>query len=264
MFTFESHYCLNIISKSPFNIQIVSEIWGDGFRTGNEKWDDGGKKAGDGWDIHEVEAQIKFNTISTYWDEICQIETGWACTFGSPWTVIWGDGIIIINKEEWDDKNTTPNDGCSSDCKTENGYNWAPVSPDTFSTWTAICGDGLVVGSEQWDDKNTTPNYGCSSDCKTELGYSWLYDSFALQSLCTSKWGDQVKAFNEECDITDTTETGMKEGGRVIVITDKEHNTQRMETSIQANRMVITKGKEKLTTRTELNIRDTGMERWLF
>ena len=173
------------------------------------------KKARDGWDIHEVEAQIKFNTISTYWDEICQIETGWACTFGSPWTVIWGDGIIIINKEEWDDKNTTSNDGCSS-------------------------------------------------DCKTELGYSWLYDSFALQSLCTSKWGDQVKAFNEECDITDTTETGMKEGGRVIVITDREHNTQRMETSIQANRMVITKGKEKLTTRTELNIRDTGMERWLF
>ena len=52
MFTFESHYCLNIISKSPFNTQIVSEIWGDGFRTGNEKWDDGGKKAGDGWDIN--------------------------------------------------------------------------------------------------------------------------------------------------------------------------------------------------------------------
>ena len=62
---------------------------------------------------------IKFNTISTYWDEVCQIETGWACTFGSPWTVIWGDGIIIINKEEWDDKSTTPNDGWSSDCKTD-------------------------------------------------------------------------------------------------------------------------------------------------
>ena len=40
---------------------------------------------------------------------------------------------------------------------------------------------------------------------------------------------------------------------------DREHTTQRMETSIQANGMVITKGKEKLTTRTELNIRDTGI-----
>ena len=40
-----------------------------------------------------------------------------------------------------------------------------------------------------------------------------------------------------------------------------EHTTQRMETSIQANGMVITKGKEKLTTRTELNIRDTGIEK---
>ena len=40
-----------------------------------------------------------------------------------------------------------------------------------------------------------------------------------------------------------------------------EYTTQRMETSIQANGMVITKGKEKLTTRTELNIRDTGIEK---
>ena len=35
---------------------------------------------------------------------------------------------------------------------------------------------------------------------------------------------------------------------------DMEHTTQKMETSIQANGMVITKGKKKLTTRTELNI----------
>ena len=37
------------INKSPFSTQIVSEIWGYGFRTGNEKWDDGGKTSGDGW-----------------------------------------------------------------------------------------------------------------------------------------------------------------------------------------------------------------------
>ena len=115
---------------------------------------------------------------SLTWD----IESGWTWSGDSQTSKdtcleIWGD-----------DKNTTPNDGCSSDCKTENRYNWAPVSPDTFSTWTAICEDGLVVGSEQWDDKNTTPNDGCSLDCKT-----------------------------------DTTETGMKEDGRVIVIMDREH-----------------------------------------
>ena len=56
----------------------------------------------------------------------------------------------------------------------------------------------------------------------------------------------------------------MKEGGRMVRNMDREHTTQRMETSIQANGMVITKGNEKLTTRTELNIRDTGMERWWF
>ena len=36
--------------------------------------------------------------------------------------------------------------------------------------------------------------------------------------------------------------------------------TVKMETSIQANGMAITKGKEKLTTQTELNIRDNGIE----
>ena len=41
---------------------------------------------------------------------------------------------------------------------------------------------------------------------------------------------------------------------RIIRNMDRGHTTQRMETSIQANGMVITKGKEKLTTRTELNI----------
>ena len=41
---------------------------------------------------------------------------------------------------------------------------------------------------------------------------------------------------------------------QIIKNMDREHTTQRMETSVQANGMVITKGNEKLTTRTELNI----------
>ena len=54
------------------------------------------------------------------------------------------------------------------------------------------------------------------------------------------------------------TEVGMKEGGRMVGIKDREHTTQKMETSIQANGM-IGKDKEKLNTRTERSIQDTEM-----
>ena len=54
------------------------------------------------------------------------------------------------------------------------------------------------------------------------------------------------------------TEVGMKEGGRMVGIKDSEHTIQKMETSIQANGM-IGKDKEKLNTKTERSIQDTGM-----
>ena len=50
----------------------------------------------------------------------------------------------------------------------------------------------------------------------------------------------------------------MKEGGRMVGIKDREHTTQKMETSIQANGM-IGNDKEKLNTRTERSIQETGM-----
>ena len=57
----------------------------------------------------------------------------------------------------------------------------------------------------------------------------------------------------EHC--TTKTETrSMKEDGRIIIITDMEHCTQKMETSIQAYGIMIGKGKEKLTTKTERSI----------
>ena len=81
---------MNIISKSPFNTQIVSEVRGDGFRTENEKWDDGDKKAGDGWDLETGRNWFGGNLISK---DICSLE-------------IWGDGIMFISTY-WDDGNIT-------------------------------------------------------------------------------------------------------------------------------------------------------------
>ena len=58
----------------------------------------------------------------------------------------------------------------------------------------------------------------------------------------------------EPCTIR--TETGMKEGGRMVIITDRAYCTKTMETSIQAYGMIIMMGKKKLTTRTERSIQD--------
>ena len=148
----------------------------------------------------------------------CDIESGWTWSGGSQTSK---DTCLEI----WeDDKNTTLNDGCSSDCKTENGYSWIVNPLNTFSTWTAICGDELVVGSEQWDDKNTTPNDGCDSDCKTENGYSWVVNppnTFSTWiAICgdelvvgSEQWDDKNTTPNDGCSSdckTDTTEIGMK------------------------------------------------------
>ena len=54
------------------------------------------------------------------------------------------------------------------------------------------------------------------------------------------------------------TEAGMKEGGRMVGIKDREHTTQNMETSIQANG-IIGKDQQKLSARTERSIQDNGM-----
>ena len=51
----------------------------------------------------------------------------------------------------------------------------------------------------------------------------------------------------------------MKESGRITESMAREHSTIGMDTSIQANGMVI-KDKEKLTTRTELSIQVNGMD----
>ena len=66
---------------------------------------------------------------------------------------VCGDGNIGGN-EVCDDDNTTPGDGCSADC----------LSDET-------CGNGIVdtIVGEECDDDNTVSGDGCSSTCETEV-----------------------------------------------------------------------------------------------
>ena len=80
----------NLISKD-----ICSEKWGDGirFNTNSTYWDDGDNKNGDGC------------------SSTCSIESGWICSRGSNtirdlWKEIWGDEIKFNTiSTYWDDGN---------------------------------------------------------------------------------------------------------------------------------------------------------------
>ncbi len=90
-------------------------------------------------------------------------------SFGFP---ICNDGLAVAG-EQCDDGNYTEDDGCSSSCAVESGWDCSG-SP---SVCTPICGDGIVLfpkiitqdssGSpgEQCDDGNLTDADGCDSNC---------------------------------------------------------------------------------------------------
>ncbi|MFP2913469.1 DVUA0089 family protein, partial [Pyxidicoccus sp. 3LFB2] len=67
--------------------------------------------------------------------------------------------------ETCDDDNSASNDGCSSTCAQESGYDCTGTSPTICA---ARCGDGRVRGSETCDDGNTTSGDGCNATCNVE------------------------------------------------------------------------------------------------
>ena len=103
----------NLVSNSPYTINVALTVWGDQLMTGTETCDDGNTISRDG--------------CSSTWT----VESGYACIGGSStskdtWTEIWGDGIRFnSNLTYWDDGNTINRDGCSSTWIIESGYKWS-------------------------------------------------------------------------------------------------------------------------------------------
>jgi len=80
-----------------------------------------------------------------------------------------GNGMVD-ELEHCDDGNSESNDGCSSTCTVECGYDCTGGSP---STCASTCGDGVqVAGDEECDDGNAEDGDGCSSWCAVEEGWT--------------------------------------------------------------------------------------------
>ena len=99
----------------------------------------------------------------------------------------------------WDDGNNNPGDGCSADCKVENGFKWTRSSPTTPDVWTDIWGDGFKIKNE-WDDGNLIDGDGWSSTWHLEDGFQCLYGSPTRKDVCTEKWGDGKDYGKNECE----------------------------------------------------------------
>ena len=113
-----------------------------------------------------------------------------------------GDGHIDEElEEECDDGNAKGGDGCSADCKLEEG--WSCSKPGVRCTATA-CGDGIVAGDEQCDDGDDEDGDGCSASCLLELAApdekdGWMCPEPGKPCVRTD-CGNGIREGSEQCD----------------------------------------------------------------
>ena len=110
----------------------------------------------------------------------CRLIEGWICSYNTVCAMTsctgrCGDGQrkgTEIGKSGYcDDANILSNDGCSSTCTVECGWNCSSSNFSSPDFCLTSCGDGQLAGIEQCDDSNVADNDGCSSTCTVEDGW---------------------------------------------------------------------------------------------
>ena len=176
-----------------------SSTCGDGIMAADELCDDGNLELGDGCDTAGG----------------CRLEDGWICSADASCTTICsgrcGDGQRKGHNERagqlgyCDDNNTLSNDGCSSECSVECGWNCSTSNASSADDCTTSCGDGMFAGAELCDDSNIEDGDGCSSSCTVEEGWRCFNTgcqiSQCLMPICGDgrKWGNELVQSNA-CD----------------------------------------------------------------
>ena len=218
-------------------------VCGDGLRVGIEKCDNGSVSGTGGWasDCTSITAGwVCSGGSSTSADTCTQCGAGYYqndATNPTTWVTHCSDSKRV-GSEKWDDGNTTPNDGCSSDCTSiDSGWvcsGGSSSSADTCTKWPAgyhqndatnpttcvtVWGDGLKAGTEKWDDGNTSNSDGCKSDWSS-IESSWVcsggsttskdtctfcssgyyQNNAANPTACVTKCGDGFRVGSETCD----------------------------------------------------------------
>jgi fibro-slime domain-containing protein len=152
-----------------------SDVCGDGVVADAEACDDGNDQDGDGCA-----------------GSCLLVEQGYVCKparLNAPQICIpfarCGDGFVAP-PEQCDDANVADGDGCTANCKMENGYKCS-ASPSVCEP--TDCGDGAVEGTELCEPSSDP---GCTDQC------NYVPDCSG-DGPCTSACGDGI-VLNEACD----------------------------------------------------------------
>ncbi|CAI2371785.1 unnamed protein product [Moneuplotes crassus] len=145
---------------------------GDGVKGNFEECDDGNQNGSDGCDSN------------------CILEDYFTCTQSdvsqpAQCTEDCGDGRRFNSLTTYcDDNNTVGGDGCSSDCKVEDGYKCTGGSSTQKDNCEISCGDGQLDVEEDCDDGNVNSGDGCNDSCKIEDGWICSGGSQSSESVC--------------------------------------------------------------------------------
>ena len=103
-----------------------------------------------------------------------------------------GDGYVTVSDEPCDDGNLVNNDGCSDECKLEDGFACTIVNHLT-TCLSVTCGNGVLEPNknEFCDDFNRVSGDGCSAACRIERGWHCETNTEGL-SVCTRTCGNGV------------------------------------------------------------------------
>ncbi|CAI2381489.1 unnamed protein product [Moneuplotes crassus] len=136
--------------------------------------------------------------------DTCQIESGWTCTSGNQNTASvcidsCGDGLVMNPQAGYcDDGGDVDNDGCSSNCEVEVGWDCTLGDSTTSSVCSDKCADGIIVDPKigYCDDGNTINGDGCDSSCGVEPNVSCTIGDSTTASVCTDICGDGFISIN--------------------------------------------------------------------
>ncbi len=113
-----------------------------------------------------------------------------------------GDGRVE-GKEECDDGNGKPTDGCTGICTLETGF--VCETPGELCTLNAECGNGIYepVAGELCDDGGLAAGDGCDEKCQTEPG--WACNTAGCVEVEVIVCGDGKISQGELCEDGDST-----------------------------------------------------------
>ena len=104
----------------------------------------------------------------------------------------------------WDDGNIVSDDGWSSTCVKETGWDWSGGSSTSKDVCTDVWGDGkkYTALSTFWDDGNANNDDGWSSTCTIETGWICTGGSPTTKDACSENCGDGIR-FNSNSTYCD-------------------------------------------------------------